>query len=213
MSIDLEAISARAEAATPGPWAYVDNGFDGYIMSASEHLIVGGEPAEGRIEPDDPNADFIAHAREDVPALLAEVKRLVQGKQELIENREKWIKAHGELSAEVERLNSEMQLENTQPKPDDKCREDDGCPTENAVLRREWRKLTAQLASVTAERDAAVADITHGCDTCARCEDCEVGTELECAHCYGNVDAWNCNEDCWEWRGAGKEQNDATIST
>ena len=27
------------------------------------------------------------------------------------------------------------------------------CPTENAVLRRELRKLTAQLASVTAERD------------------------------------------------------------
>ena len=75
MSIDLEAIRARAEAATPGPWAYVDNGFDGYIMSASEYLIVGGEPAEGRIEPDDPNADFIAHSREDIPALLAEVER------------------------------------------------------------------------------------------------------------------------------------------
>ena len=53
------------------------------------------------------------------------------------------------LLAEVERLNSEMQLENTQPESDGKCREDDGCPTENAVLRREWRKLTEQLAITT----------------------------------------------------------------
>ena len=59
------------------------------------------------------------------------------------------------LHAEVERLNAELQSENTQPKPDGKCREDDGCPTENAVLRREWRTPTEQLASVTAERDAA----------------------------------------------------------
>jgi ribosomal protein L7/L12 len=33
------------------------------------------------------------------------------------------------------------------------CHDDDGCPTENAVLRREWRKLTAQVAALTAQCD------------------------------------------------------------
>ena len=60
------------------------------------------------------------------------------------------------LFAEVKRLNADLQEEDTEVKPDSKCREDDGCPTENAVLRREWRKLTEQLAAATAERDAAV---------------------------------------------------------
>ena len=73
----LLAIKALAEAATPGPWYHV--------LAA----IVGTTPC-----PDDdnttcicntewgnstnvqPNAAFIAAAREDVPALLAEVKRL-----------------------------------------------------------------------------------------------------------------------------------------
>lgn len=73
----LAAIKARAEAATPGPWYHV--------LAA----IVGTTP-----RPDDdnttcicntewgnstniqPNAEFIAAAREDVPTLLAEVERL-----------------------------------------------------------------------------------------------------------------------------------------
>ena len=136
--------------------------------------------------------DHLDAAADALEALLAEVRRLVQGKQELIENREKWIKAHGELSAEVERLNSEMQLENTQP--DGKCREDDGCPTENAVLRREWRKLTEQLASIITERDAATKDINL-------LEDCGVCKHHDCDSC--DLAGTECH---FEWRGAGKEQ-------
>ena len=96
MNIDLEAIRARAEAATRGPWTYVDNGFDGYITSESKYLIVGGEPAEGRIEPDDPNADFIAHSREDIPALLAEVKRL---NEMVVHAQEGWHDANEKLAS------------------------------------------------------------------------------------------------------------------
>jgi hypothetical protein len=49
--IDLEAIQRRVDAAAPGPWRTAP----GY---------------------DSPNDEFIAHAREDVPALIAEVRQL-----------------------------------------------------------------------------------------------------------------------------------------
>ncbi len=74
MTLDLEAIKARAEAAWPGPWAgtpervgYYDDGrwFTIAHMSAWEGPAVDG-----------PNAEFIAAARTDVPALVAEVERL-----------------------------------------------------------------------------------------------------------------------------------------
>jgi len=66
--IDLEAIKARCEAATPGPWEIKDRGHFAY-MSGPRHVGVGGRwlPAD---------AAFISHAREDVPALIAEVERL-----------------------------------------------------------------------------------------------------------------------------------------
>jgi hypothetical protein len=75
--MDLEAIKARAEAATPGPW-FVDRGGeinDPYYSIpgvcrdryGDNSLMVGS---------DRPTADFIAHARTDVPALVAEVEEL-----------------------------------------------------------------------------------------------------------------------------------------
>lgn len=64
---DLQAIRMRAEAATPGPWVK-DN--DSPIVRGPEMILYdeGGHS--------DPDADFIAAARTDVPALLAEVDRL-----------------------------------------------------------------------------------------------------------------------------------------
>lgn len=181
MSVDLEAIEARLKAAAPGPWVYVDNGFDGYIMSASEHLIVGGEPAEGRIEPDDPNADFIAHSRQDIPALLAEVERLNHPSHSL------------HLPSDSGCVFSNCNW----------------CPTENAVLRREWRKLTAQLASVTAERDALKEDFTDyimegtgdPSPYCANESD-------ECTDKHGWCVAAKCKGFRPNACGHGKEQND-----
>lgn len=68
---ELKAIEDIASRATPGPW----------------HLAIAssGDEAESNIEAghtdlayDIPNADaiFITHARENVPALVAEVRRL-----------------------------------------------------------------------------------------------------------------------------------------
>ncbi len=81
---ELQAIEARAAAATPGPWRY--DGMHPEITTPQGEnywLII----SECRSTPDqelpdqfdhwnDKNYHFIAHARTDIPALVAEVKRL-----------------------------------------------------------------------------------------------------------------------------------------
>lgn len=67
----LAAIKARCEAATPGPWKA--DGCELYVHHSREWV---GET----LRPDDPraprDAEFIAHAREDVPALVDALDRL-----------------------------------------------------------------------------------------------------------------------------------------
>ena len=88
----LNAIRRRAEAATEGPWSAANE--HGNFPEADplwrvSQMRPGWEsmsPTEGYItdvaetfsdDPHaDPNAEFIAHARTDVPDLLTEVKRL-----------------------------------------------------------------------------------------------------------------------------------------
>ncbi len=73
--IDKEAIKARLEAATPGPWKYVPcTGEYGEAASA----IDGAHDCV--VEPDSfllaDDAEFIAHAPTDIANLLEEVERL-----------------------------------------------------------------------------------------------------------------------------------------
>jgi hypothetical protein len=89
MTLDLPAIRARAEAATPGPWQEVlcpKSAFDGkdWIGVASEDVVgkgglgvcINGRVGDGHEVQSVADAEFIAHARTDIPALLAEVDRL-----------------------------------------------------------------------------------------------------------------------------------------
>lgn len=82
-AVDLEAIRARADAATPGPWrlggpamtseVWADRdsaGWDAFYVAQTTRRL---NPATDQSEAD---AEFIAAARADVPALLAEVTRL-----------------------------------------------------------------------------------------------------------------------------------------
>lgn len=72
--LDVAAIRARAEAATSGPWKH--NGVNGV------HTLIGACVATTQIHEDQrrwEDAAFIAHARTDIPALLAEVARLRAG--------------------------------------------------------------------------------------------------------------------------------------
>jgi hypothetical protein len=64
--LDLDAILARAAAATPGPWA-VSEDYDDILDTE------GGQLASYWMEAD---GQFIAHAREDVEAMAAEIRRL-----------------------------------------------------------------------------------------------------------------------------------------
>lgn len=101
--VDLAEVEQRVNAATPGPWwndgheIYV--GEDG-IPAASTWI---GETCSVEL-PDygDANGTFIAHARQDVPALVAEVRRLKARVEELERATPAetalcscWIKEHG----------------------------------------------------------------------------------------------------------------------
>jgi len=96
---ELDAIEARAKAATPGPWVPVDDFCaDGYAYRSEPHpedcpcrgySIGETHQSDTRLPIYAPlgdylkrdhrtfdNAEFIAHARHDIPALIAEVRRL-----------------------------------------------------------------------------------------------------------------------------------------
>ncbi|MFF1650188.1 hypothetical protein [Streptomyces sp. NPDC058240] len=64
----LAEIEARAAAATPGPWA-AQPGDPGIVQAATEErlAVFGGSVQDYR------DADFTAHAREDIPHLLAQL--------------------------------------------------------------------------------------------------------------------------------------------
>jgi len=88
--LDLDAIEARANAATPGPWLNADKkdiGKDwligsvidcGTTLELSDRIVTtdrlsGLNVTSGGAHED---AEFIAHARTDIPALIAEIRAL-----------------------------------------------------------------------------------------------------------------------------------------
>ena len=81
---DLTAIEARCNAATPGPWDYdICDGITQHWSREKPWLDVvvmeGFDSSSGcnhRIELSREDGDFIAHAREDVPALIERVREL-----------------------------------------------------------------------------------------------------------------------------------------
>jgi hypothetical protein len=85
----LMEIAARAEAATPGPWctdAWEIYQGDEYLPGISAWI---GETCRGTSTPEQDRADaeFVAHARTDVPALLARVAELEAHVEALLEER------------------------------------------------------------------------------------------------------------------------------
>lgn len=90
-SLDLDAIERRANAATPGPWhaqateepqeRAISNKIGdpriGYYAWEGLAIAYGADeiPDEGALVAAD-NAEFIAHARTDIPALIAVIRRL-----------------------------------------------------------------------------------------------------------------------------------------
>lgn len=80
---ELDVIEARCKAASPGPWKSFVEGRD--HMSGDDFIRVGGDEPDmyvsrhtssGLRPASAEDLDFIAAARQDIPRLLAEVKRL-----------------------------------------------------------------------------------------------------------------------------------------
>lgn len=94
--LDLEAIRARANAATPGPWeAFLpENEYVVVVGPDNDHLAhVFGNLAYGGEETD--NAAFITHAREDVPALLGRIAELEERLEEADQAHSREAREHG----------------------------------------------------------------------------------------------------------------------
>jgi len=78
MTIDLEAIKARMNAATPGPWFHKEGVIKHYVYSKNEDLgfsLQELHPIDGREWPTEATAKLIAHSRQDIPALVEEIER------------------------------------------------------------------------------------------------------------------------------------------
>ena len=84
-SLDLEAIKARAAAATEGPWEWDDPTIgqhwsrpQPWATVVDDEVKCGDYCYGGSSSPIKSDADgqFLAHAREDIPALVTEVERL-----------------------------------------------------------------------------------------------------------------------------------------
>ena len=74
MALDLGAFRARAEAATEGPWTWASHttadGDEWAVFDPADHALASNRDGWA------PDAEFIAHARSDIPALLDEVERV-----------------------------------------------------------------------------------------------------------------------------------------
>jgi hypothetical protein len=84
--LDLDAIEARANAATEPPWYVIEkddaNGWPlatwylGFSKTGVHEYLGVGSRSGLTVEDAANDADFIAHAREDIPALVARVREL-----------------------------------------------------------------------------------------------------------------------------------------
>jgi hypothetical protein len=84
---DLAKIEQRAENASPGPWQAFIEGRDhlsgdtiirigGLEMSAPDMYIHYSSPGPTEVPVPDADLDFIANARQDIPRLVEEIRRL-----------------------------------------------------------------------------------------------------------------------------------------
>lgn len=78
---ELAAMKARVEATTPGPWTPSFEGRDhtsgdSVILTSGQDIYISAEDYQGGGGHFCADLDFIAHARQDLPRLIAEVERL-----------------------------------------------------------------------------------------------------------------------------------------
>ena len=81
-SSDRDAIRQRCERATKGPWTVVVREISSDPNEDHERFVQFGDPEEDSSLPKEADAEFIAHAREDIPTLLDALEQAEQQRDE-----------------------------------------------------------------------------------------------------------------------------------
>lgn len=126
MKPDIDAIKERAEKATPGPWESVRS----YPSTADHSFVLGDDGCES-VTSDilTVDADFIANARTDIPALLAYIAELEAERDAAVEDLRVAAEENGDCS-----MCSHYAKNDSDYFPD--C---DSCPCDNGFNKWEWR--------------------------------------------------------------------------
>ena len=93
---ELREIEARTNAATPGPWKATPHGSNVFVLWDGDKVRLNGRicTVDDVVQSSFTDAEFVAHARTDVPALLSEVRRLREDLAEY-QQRERLACGHG----------------------------------------------------------------------------------------------------------------------
>ncbi|WP_333743559.1 hypothetical protein [Streptomyces ardesiacus] len=147
-------IAARAEAAAPGPWAAVELPPNAEFKHPAHWVTAEYTDDQGcstsEVVADCPwrqsDAEFVAHAREDVPALLAELAAV---RAERDRYRERALNAENRSIVDGREVCADCE----RPVPDGPC----GVHSPDAVFQRAAR----EAAQLRAERDQARAELAE----------------------------------------------------
>lgn len=102
---DLDAIRARADAATDGPWWPRYGGEPGYIYASASLTLIAEVTGEASDAAPRPNSTFIANARTDIPALL---NALDEARAELDANWPELVRAERRQRARAEKAEAQV---------------------------------------------------------------------------------------------------------
>ena len=163
MSIDLEAIEARANAATPGPWYNLDDWMI-HTEPDFEHNGIPNSKVIGTVKKAD--ADFIAHSREDIPALLAEVERQaaeIKTLSDFIEAYtdicDKHQETHHKLMDKIAAITAER--DEAVEIGDALCEEVENCYGRETELTQRWHERSRTMAERLTYRPEAPKEADH----------------------------------------------------
>lgn len=180
---DLDAIRKRAEAATPGPW-YLErhdqeDGSIAYEVWSHEpyYRIISttDEDNEKNVYNAKNVADFIAHAREDIPALLSA----------LTAEKERADYLSGRLEVEKGWREEKQAAVDAAEERADRAEERFGVATRDAAR---WEKRAddaeARLAALSGDAEEVARDIAHSV----------FAIRERCAHVFGTDHSHGCND-------------------
>jgi hypothetical protein len=155
-------IAARTEAAYPGPWRRSEEGLERTVLSEDDIVAISFGYRGNNTQAE---ADFVAHAREDVPALLAELAAV---RAERDEYRERALDAENrsivngrEVCADCERpvLDGPCGVHSPDAVFQRTCQEAARLRTERDEAQARWRQLAERLDALQASHIADTREL------------------------------------------------------